>query len=48
MDHHTRQRKSGFTDEEAFLDLAVLDEAHVGWSPTEQIMAEKAWIRANG
>lgn len=48
MDHHTRHRKSGFTDEEAVLDLVVLDEAHVGWSPTEQVMAEKAWIRANG
>jgi Zn-dependent protease with chaperone function len=44
----SESRPGGFTDEEAFLDLAFLDEAHVGWSPTEQIMAEKAWIRANG
>ena len=48
MDHDMAQRKQGFTDEEAVLDLVVLDEAHVGWSPTEQVMAEKAWIRANG
>ncbi len=48
MDHDMAQRKQGFTDQEAVLDLDFLDEAHVGWSLTEQIMAEKAWIRANG
>jgi|GEM_PF-3066849 len=41
-------RKQGFTDAEAVLDMVFVDEAHVGWGPPEQVAAEKAWIRVNG
>jgi len=41
-------RKQGYTDEEAFLDLVVTDEGHAGWGSSEQKSAEKAWFRANG
>ncbi len=42
------ERKRGFTDAEAVLDMIVLDEAHAGSMPDEQLAAERAWIDANG
>lgn len=41
-------RKQGFTDAEAVLDLVICEEDNAGWQPPEQLAAEQAWIRANG
>lgn len=43
-----KERKRVSTDAESALDLVFLDEDHVGSRDRKRIVAEKAWIRANG
>lgn len=47
-ERQVQERKRGYTDAEAFLDLVFLAESHVGDGDPTRIAAEKTWIRQNG
>lgn len=43
-----KERRRGYTDVEAAIDLVFLSESHVRNGDPERIAAEKTWIRENG